>query len=251
MLFRQLTFAIITAILTEKVMGMEKLLRTLQKNLLFRQLPVSVLREEILPRGQVQQLSRGQPLIAPQQKVDRLAIVLSGRVHIQHLFPNGTYSLLSVLEPSEVLGADLVCTQSRIAPYHAAAAEPTVLFLLPADLFLRPGTLDEPERLQVLEELLHLVANENMKKTYRLAILSQKGLRERILTFLTMQAGKRRTNTFSIAFSREDLASFLCVNRSALSHELSRMQQEGLIVFHKNQFTLLRDSLPPHSEVTP
>ena len=70
----------------------------------------------------------------------------------------------------------------RIISAGSAAAEPTALFLLPADLFLRPGTLDEPERLQVLEQLLHLVANENMKKTYRLAILSQKGLRERILT---------------------------------------------------------------------
>lgn len=230
---------------------MEALLSVLQKNLLFRQLPISVLREEILPRGQVQQLPRDHPLIVPQQRVDRLAVVLSGRVHIQHLFPNGVCSLLSVLDPSEILGADLVCTQSRIAPYHALTAEPTALFLLPADLFLRPSTLDEPERLQVLEQLLHLVANENMKKTYRLAILSQKGLRERILTFLTMQADKRHTNSFAIAFSRDDMASFLCVNRSALSHELSRMRQEGLIAFHKNQFTLLRNPLPPDFEVTP
>lgn len=35
------------------------------------------------------------------------------------------------------------------------------------------------------------------------------------------------------------MADFLCVNRSALSHELSRMEREGLIRFHKNQFTLL------------
>ena len=38
---------------------------------------------------------------------------------------------------------------------------------------------------------------------------------------------------------REELAAFLCVNRSALSHELSRMEAEGLIRFRKNEFTLL------------
>lgn len=78
-----------------------------------------------------------------------------------------------------------------------------------------------------------------MKKEYRLTIMAQKGLRERILVYLTMQANKRGTNSFTIPFSREELASFLCVNRSALSHELSLMQQEGLIRFHKNEFTLL------------
>jgi CRP-like cAMP-binding protein len=54
-----------------------------------------------------------------------------------------------------------------------------------------------------------------------------------------MLAARRRTNTFAIPFSREELAAFLCVNRSALSHELSLMKQEKLITFRKNTFTLL------------
>ena len=40
--------------------------------------------------------------------------------------------------------------------------------------------------------------------------------------------------------SREQLAQYLCVNRSALSNELSKMKREGLIDFHKDQFTLLK-----------
>ena len=59
-----------------------------------------------------------------------------------------------------------------------------------------------------------------------------------ITTFLTMQASRLQDTTFRISFSREELASYLCVNRSALSHELSVMQQEGLITFRKNVFTL-------------
>ena len=218
-----------------------QVLSALQNCILFRSLSTTVLTENILPHGQVQQYARESFLVVPQQRVDWLAVVISGRVHIQNLFPNGSCSLMSVIEPHEILGADLVCTQSRISPYYAVASTPCVLFLLPAELLLQPGLLPELERLQVLGELLHLVANENMKKSYRLAILSQKGLRDRILTYLTMQAAKRHTNTFTVSFSRDDMASFLCVNRSALSHELSRMQQEGLIDFHKNQFVLKSD----------
>ena len=99
--------------------------------------------------------------------------------------------------------------------------------------------------MDAISRLLTLISHENMKKEYRLAILSQKGLRERIMTYLTMQAARRQTNTFSIPFSREELASFLCVNRSALSHELSRMEQEGLITFRKNVFSLLQSAREP------
>ena len=72
-----------------------------------------------------------------------------------------------------------------------------------------------------------------------MAGVSQRGLRSRILIYLTMQAERRGANSFQIPFSREEMADFLCVNRSKLSHELSLMEQEGLIRFRKNCFTLL------------
>lgn len=206
---------------------------------LFANLPEEIISREILPHGKVQEIPKGQFLIVPQQRTDRFGIILSGKVHIMHIFYDGNYSLMTALHPKDVLWADVVCTKSRISPYHTIAATSTRILYFPIELLIRPGMMHEAYRLDAVNRLLTLISNENMKKEYRLAILSQKGLRERIVTYLTMQAGRLRKNTFSIAFSREELASFLCVNRSALSHELSLMQQEGLISFHKNVFTLL------------
>ena len=120
-----------------------------------------------------------------------------------------------------------------------AVTSPARIFFLQADLLLQAGTLPEDCRQEVLHQLLTLISQENMKKEYRLAILSQRGLRDRIMTYLTMQADKRGSRKIKIPFSRDELASFLCVNRSALSHELSLMQQEGIIRFRKNEFELL------------
>ena len=39
--------------------------------------------------------------------------------------------------------------------------------------------------------------------------------------------------------SREQMAQYLCVNRSALSNELNKMKREGLIDFKRGQFWLL------------
>lgn len=217
---------------------MDDMLRVLKKTELFDGLPEEVLLREILPHGQVQRYGKGQHLIQSQQLVSRFAVVLSGRINITHIFPDGNSSLMSVLTSGGILAADLICTRTRISPYHAIAAAETCVCSLPMELLITPGGVAECWRQAVRNNLLLLISQENMKKEYRLAILSQRGLRERIMTFLTMQASRIQDTTVRISFSREELASYLCVNRSALSHELSRMQQEGWITFRKNVFTL-------------
>lgn len=214
------------------------MMELLKRTELFRGMDEKVLREAILPAGQIREYRREQCLIAPRQRTDEIGIVVAGRLHILHLFENGSQSLMNVLLPGDCLGADLVCTPSRISPYTVTAAQDTILFCLPAELLLGEGIGDACIREGCMKNLLRLVARENMKKEYRLAILSQNGLRDRVRTYLTMQMRKRGQDTFEIPFSREELASFLCVNRSALSHELGRMQAEGLIRFRKNRFTL-------------
>lgn len=220
---------------------MEELSAQLLKCSLFRGFTEDILQKELLPQGHIKKYRRGAFLLSPQQQLDYFGILLKGKIHTMHLFSDGNCSIMDVLEEGEVFGADLICTKSRISPYHAVAAADTQLLLFPWTLPMTPGYLSEPFRQGLLLRLIHLISNCNMQKEYRLAILSQKGLRERITTYLQMQANKRNVKTFTIPFSREEMASFLCVNRSALSHELGKMQEEGLISFRKNQFTLLKE----------
>lgn len=206
---------------------------------LFSNLSEEMVASQILPLGYIQEYQKGQFVITQQKVVDRLGVVLSGRVHILHIFADGSESLMTALGPGEITGVDLVCTKTQIAPYFAMAASNVQLFYIPIRNLMEPGSLSESLRLELIRRMLTAISHDNMKKEYRIAILSQRGIRERILTYLTMQANRRQTNTFSISFSREEMASFLCVNRSALSHELSLMEKDGLIRYHKNQFTLL------------
>lgn len=224
---------------------MEQWLSQLRQCALFENLDIQTLEQEILPRGQLHTFPKGHFLLTPQQRMDHFAILLSGTIHAMHIFADGSYRIMDAQEPGEVFGADLMGTKSRICPYHAQAVQPVTLLSFPVEMVLQPGSLPEEIRVSILSQLLTIISHQNIRKEYRLAILSRKSLRERILTYLTMQADKRHTDTFSIPFSREELASYLCVNRSALSHELATMQQEGMIRFRKNTFTLLnRESEP-------
>lgn len=206
---------------------------------LFQDLPPETLERDILPQGKLREFEKQAVLVEPGDRVDWFAVILRGRVQISQIFSDGTASLMDALGPGRLLAADLICTRSRRSPYYAAAGLPLQVLQFPGSLLLEPGALPPEVQAALVRRLLTLLSDENLRKHYRLAILAQRGLRDRVLVYLTMQAERRGTHTFRIPFSREELADFLCVNRSALSHELSRMEAEGLIRFRKNEFTLL------------
>ena len=196
-------------------------------------------RQTLLPLGKVRQLAKNETLINAQERVDWFGIVLEGRVQIVQMFSNGMSSLMENLFPSYGVGLDLIFTKTGRSPYYAVAAAPSRVMVFPGRLLTEPGLAPEPERMEMWGKLLTMISQANMRKHNRIAILSQRGLRDRVLTYLILQATRREDDSFRISFSREELADYLCVNRSALSHELSLMEQEGLIQFRKNQFTIL------------
>ena len=220
---------------------MEELAEILHRSVLFSGLSGETIEQEILPCGRIQEVPRGGHLIRPQERCDSFGIVLKGKVKLMHFFSNGDYGIMGVLEEGDLFGVDLIGTGSRISPYCAEAMQPAQVISFPASAVLEPGTLEEGTRIEILRKMMNWIADENMRKEYRLAILFQKGIRDRIMTYLTMQAQKRHSASFTIPFNRDELASYLCVNRTCLSHELSLMAQEGILECHRGTFTLLND----------
>ena len=95
----------------------------------------------------------------------------------------------------------------------------------------------------LLGNLLHFVGNQNIRKYYKIDALSVKSARQRILKYLTAQAGRSGSTTFTIPFDREAMANYLCLNRSVLSHTLKELEGEGVLTFRKNRFTLFPEKL--------
>ena len=65
-----------------------------------------------------------------------------------------------------------------------------------------------------------------------------KTVRGRLLLYLSNQAAKAGSKSFRIPFDRQGLADHLNLDRSALSKELGKMRDEGILETTKNEFTL-------------
>ncbi len=89
------------------------------------------------------------------------------------------------------------------------------------------------------------------RKTWRLSqtirCTTPKSVRGRLLTYLSAQAVRAGSTHFSIPFDRQQLADYLNLDRSALSKELGKMWDDGLIRCRKNEFELCGNGItPPH-----
>ena len=73
----------------------------------------------------------------------------------------------------------------------------------------------------------------------RMYCLTQRSIREKILRFLSFCHNSNGSTEFDIPMTREELASYLAVDRAALSRSLGELKKEGIIDFHKNHFIIL------------
>lgn len=83
------------------------------------------------------------------------------------------------------------------------------------------------------------ISEKNRKLVTKLGHISKRTTREKLISYLSEESGRYNSPEFSIPFNRQQLADFLSVDRSAMSAELCRMRDEGLLRFNKNHFTLL------------
>ena len=80
---------------------------------------------------------------------------------------------------------------------------------------------------------------KNIALTQKIQLTSKRTTRQKLLAYLSIEAKKAGSNNFRIKFNRQQLADYLSVERSSMSAELSKLRDDGVLKFYKNQFELL------------
>ena len=118
-----------------------------------------------------------------------------------------------------------------------AMEEAEILFLNVPELF-RLSAAGKGEYSHLIHNMTIISARKNLLLSRRILHTSSKKIRDRLLSYLSYQAGLQKNRYIDIPLNRQQLADYLNVDRSALSKELGKMRDEGLIEFRKNAFHL-------------
>ena len=60
-----------------------------------------------------------------------------------------------------------------------------------------------------------------------------------LVSVLAAESIRHSSLSFDIPFDRQQLADYLCIDRAAMSTEISKLQKEGFIKTHRNHFEVL------------
>jgi CRP-like cAMP-binding protein len=82
---------------------------------------------------------------------------------------------------------------------------------------------------KLIENMVAMLARKNLVLNEKLEILSGRSIRERVMLYLQREARRQGSRRVRIPFTRTELADYVCVDRSALSREISRMCAQRLI----------------------
>ncbi len=166
-----------------------------------------------------------------------VGIILEGEITATKPMPDGTPITMARMGPGGVF-ADVLAGGRSKSPVNVTAAVPCLVLYLPYDGMLRPSGELSAAHWKLLQNWLETISDKYFALDRRLELICCKSLRGRICMWLLEQRERCGADTFSTAMTRTELAAFLNCDRSALSRELSRMQEEGLIELFRGSFKL-------------
>lgn len=173
------------------------------------------------------------------ENIKHIGILLSGAVDMIKEDLWGNKTMLVRMRKDELFGETFACGEDNLSVVTFVVSEDARILFLPFDRVMHSCTMACQFHHQLIENMVHIIANKNRDLMRKVEVISKKNLREKILAYLSIQAQLHSSRYFEIPLGRVELAEYLCADRSALTRELTKMKAEGLIDYEKNCFRLL------------
>ena len=172
-------------------------------------------------------------------KTNNIGMVLSGSVTIESNDVWGNCTVLSHVGQNQYFAETYALLGEVLLVDVRANEECRILFCNIRDL-LTDSKKSSPWKEKLLKNILIISSQKNLVLSGRSFYTSSKSCRGRLLSYLNAIALQSDSREFDIPFNRQQLADYLNLERTNMSKELSRMQDEGLIEYRKSHFKLLR-----------
>ncbi len=183
-------------------------------------------------------LKKGEVLFKSGMTLVDFAVVLSGQLAISTYDARGHRNIVELLESMDTVAISLAIADIQTIAISVEARQDSEVLLFNSERILNPGAKPCMEHMRLMRNITKVLALKTVLLGRKLRILSCRTTSERLMTYLTEESVRRRTKEFDIPFDRQALADYLCVERSALSAEIGKLIQKGVIESHKNHFVI-------------
>ena len=189
--------------------------------------------------ARIRKYEKDEMIIRQGDMISNIYLILEGGVNIEKDSYWGRRIIISRLGKNDNLALSFVGSKDVESSVDAIAVEDTLVLVLSYAKCTSMCQNACTRHKVLINNLFQILSKENIELIQKIENVSQKTIRDKLMTYLSNEAMKNHSNRFEIQFNRQDLADYLNVDRSAMSFELSKLQKEGLISYNKNRFELL------------
>ena len=215
-------------------------LSSLHESALFKHVSQEELRQLFTClRAKERSFARGAPIFRAGEPVRYVYYILSGSIHIVDDDFWGNSSLVETMYEQTLFAEAYVFSSTPQHLVSVIAAEDSVILEIDPDKLFHTCWKNCSCHATLARNALGIVSEKVVRLTEKLRHVMRRTIREKLLSYLSAYAKRDGCSSFDIPYSRQQLADYLCVDRSALSHELAKLKQQGIIRYHKNHFQLL------------
>lgn len=173
------------------------------------------------------------------ENIRHIGIVISGAVDMVKEDIWGNKTMLVRTGKNEVFGETFACGSDNLSVVSFVVSEPAQILFMPFDRVMRSCSMACQFHHKLIENMVRVIANKNRDLIRKVEAVSKRSIREKLLAYLSVQAQTQNSRYFEIPLGRVELAEYLCVDRSALTRELVKMKEDGLIDYDRNCFRML------------
>lgn len=184
---------------------------------------------------------KGEVILMEGDIVESVGVVLSGMAVMSSTDVWGNNSILGHAMPGAVFAEAYACIPGEPLRISVTAAENSSVLFIPVRRVLTTCTNACPFHTKLVRNLMTVCAYKSLQLSERILHTSPKSIRGKLLSYFSECAKRNGSHAFEIPYSRQQLADYLGVDRSALCNELSKMQKDGWIIYHRNTVRLMKE----------
>ncbi|MEI6102138.1 MAG: Crp/Fnr family transcriptional regulator [Eubacteriales bacterium] len=186
----------------------------------------------------IRDFDEGNIILQAGQKVEEVGIVLEGSVQVVREDVHGNRIIMAEWGPTDLFAEAFAPAEVEEIPVSVfASSRSKILFVDFKRIVTQCSSHCEFHSI-LIRNMMKVLARKNIMLSNRIDILGKRSIREKLLAYFWTQAHEHKKSRIALPFNRNELADFLCVDRSAMSRVLGEMQQDGMINFKKNVFEL-------------
>ncbi len=182
---------------------------------------------------------KGEYVFRQGERLGDITVLVEGSLHIQKDDYWGNRSILSQIAVGEMFGEAYASPDSGALLNDVVAVVDSAVIFFDVKRVITTCSSACRFHAMVVQNLFFAISDKNRKLVQKLGHMSKRSTREKLISYLSEEAKRQNSSSFAIPFNRQQLADFLSVDRSAMSSELCKMRDEGLLEFEKNRFKLL------------